>query len=195
MRLRLDVLGVDADVADVRIGERDDLPGVRGIGEDLLVAGHRGVEHDLADGHARGADRAAAEHRAVGEREHGRHRRREQRGGGGDVGVRGVHGGRRRNGEGAHRHETFPAHPFNSTAKRLVRQTREEASIDHLIGAGEKVAGHRETYRTRRLLVDDQLEFHRLLDGEVCRPSLLSVSCRRSRPRAGTGRHSWRRSS
>ena len=41
---------VDADVADVRIGQRDDLPCVRRIGQDLLVAGHRGVEHDLADG-------------------------------------------------------------------------------------------------------------------------------------------------
>ena len=47
---RLGILGVGADVADVRIGERDDLAGVGGIGEDLLVAGHRGVEDHLADG-------------------------------------------------------------------------------------------------------------------------------------------------
>ena len=80
MRLRLGVLGVDADVADVRIGERDDLAGVRRIGEDLLVAGHRGVEHDLADGLAERADRAAAEHRAVGEREDRRRARGEERG-------------------------------------------------------------------------------------------------------------------
>ena len=45
----LDVLVVDADIADVREGEGDDLPGVGGIGEDLLVAGHGGVEADLAD--------------------------------------------------------------------------------------------------------------------------------------------------
>ncbi len=60
---RLDVLRVHADVADVRIRERDDLAGVGGIGEDLLVAGHRRVEHDFADGVARGADRATAERR------------------------------------------------------------------------------------------------------------------------------------
>ena len=66
-RPRLGVLGVDADVADVRIGQRDDLPGVGRIGQDLLVAGHRGVEHDLAGGVARRADRAAAEDRAVGQ--------------------------------------------------------------------------------------------------------------------------------
>ena len=50
---RLGVLGVDAGVADVRIGQRDDLPAVRGIGEDFLIAGHRGVEHHLAHGGAR----------------------------------------------------------------------------------------------------------------------------------------------
>ena len=45
----LDVLGVGADIADMREGEGDDLPGIGGIGHDLLVAGHRGVEADLAD--------------------------------------------------------------------------------------------------------------------------------------------------
>ena len=45
---RLLVLGVHAGVADVRVGQRDDLPAVGGIGEDLLVAGHGGVEHHLA---------------------------------------------------------------------------------------------------------------------------------------------------
>ena len=66
---RFDVLGVDADVADVRVGERDDLARVRRIGQDLLVAGHRRVEDDLADREPGRADRHAAEHRAVGERE------------------------------------------------------------------------------------------------------------------------------
>ena len=66
----LEVGGVDAVVADVRVGERDDLPGVRRVGDDLLVAGQRRVEHDLAAGDpARrlGADRLALEHRPVGE--------------------------------------------------------------------------------------------------------------------------------
>ena len=51
--LRFGILAIHADVADVRIGQRDDLALVRRIGEDLLVAGHRGVEHDFADGACR----------------------------------------------------------------------------------------------------------------------------------------------
>ena len=62
---------VDAVVADVRVGEGDDLPGVGRVGDDLLVAGQHGVEHDLAGGDPAGvgADRLALEHRAVGEHE------------------------------------------------------------------------------------------------------------------------------
>ncbi len=95
---RLDVLGIHADVADVRVGERDDLPGVRRIGEDLLVARHRRVEHDFADGVAGGADRRAAKHRAVGKRENRRHSGLDpgQRGGSGGLdGGRGGHDGSR----------------------------------------------------------------------------------------------------
>ena len=54
-----DVLGVDAVVADVRIGQRDDLPAVARVGQDFLVAGERGVEHHLADRRAGRADRRA----------------------------------------------------------------------------------------------------------------------------------------
>ena len=46
----LDVLPVDAVVADQRVGHRDDLPLVGRIGQDLLVAGHRRVEDDFAFG-------------------------------------------------------------------------------------------------------------------------------------------------
>jgi hypothetical protein len=53
----------------MRIGQRDDLPAVRGIGEDLLVAGHRRVEYDFADRSAGSADRTAMKYRAVGEDE------------------------------------------------------------------------------------------------------------------------------
>ncbi|MGY4482600.1 hypothetical protein ACVWWR_001791 [Bradyrhizobium sp. LM3.2] len=63
---RLDVVVVGADVADMRKGEGDELAGIGGIGEDLLVAGHRGVEADLADGLAFGPETKAFEHRAVG---------------------------------------------------------------------------------------------------------------------------------
>src|SRR5260370_22010856 len=37
-----------AEVADVRVGEADDLPGVTGVGEDFLVAGEAGVENDFS---------------------------------------------------------------------------------------------------------------------------------------------------
>ena len=61
----LDVLGIDAVVADLRVGHRDDLAAVAGIGEDLLVAGHRRVEADFAVDFAIGADRSAGEDGAV----------------------------------------------------------------------------------------------------------------------------------
>ncbi len=44
----LNVFVVDAGVADVRISERNDLPGVRRIRQDFLVTGHGSVENDLA---------------------------------------------------------------------------------------------------------------------------------------------------
>ena len=68
---RLLVVRVAADVADVRIGERHDLPAVRRIGEDFLIAGQGGVEHHLADAVAAGADGGAVQQRAVGEGEKG----------------------------------------------------------------------------------------------------------------------------
>ena len=48
---RLVVGGVDPVVADVGIGEGDDLAGVGRVGDDLLVAGEHGVEHRFAGGH------------------------------------------------------------------------------------------------------------------------------------------------
>ena len=66
---RLDILVVGADIADMREGEGDELPGIGGIGEDLLIAGHRGVEADFTDGLAFGAETEAFEHRAIGEHE------------------------------------------------------------------------------------------------------------------------------
>ena len=64
----------DPVVADVGVGEADDLPGVAGVGDDLLVAGEGGVEHHLAGGHATvrlGADGLALEDGAVGQHELG----------------------------------------------------------------------------------------------------------------------------
>ena len=70
----LDVLGVGADVADMREGEGDDLAGIGRVGQRLLVAGHAGVEADLAHGRGRSgmrAEAAAPEHRSIGQHERG----------------------------------------------------------------------------------------------------------------------------
>jgi hypothetical protein len=65
---RLEIVGVRADVTDVRIRQRDDLPEVRRVRQDLLIARHGGVENDLAERAAFGTDRDALEHRAIFER-------------------------------------------------------------------------------------------------------------------------------
>ena len=62
---RLDVLLVHADIADVREGERHDLPRIGGVRQDLLVAGHRGIEADLAVADAWVAEAETLDHRAV----------------------------------------------------------------------------------------------------------------------------------
>ena len=66
MRLAaFDVFGVDAVVADLGVGHRDDLTAVARIGEDFLIAGHRRVEADFAVDFACGAERGSGEDRAV----------------------------------------------------------------------------------------------------------------------------------
>ena len=77
---RLDVLGVGADIADMGEGEGDDLPGIRRVGQDLLIAGHGGVEAHLADGDAGRARALALDHGAVGEHEQRRWRAPRPRG-------------------------------------------------------------------------------------------------------------------
>lgn len=59
------VAPVDADIADVRVGQGDDLLAIGRVGQDLLIAGDRSVEHDLATGMALGADGFALEQTAV----------------------------------------------------------------------------------------------------------------------------------
>ena len=59
------VLGIGPGVADVGIGERDDLARVGGIAEDFLVAGHGGVEHHLAHRLPRNANGLPVEQRAI----------------------------------------------------------------------------------------------------------------------------------
>ena len=63
---RFHILGIHADVADMRACQRDDLLAVGRVGEDFLVTGHRGVEHHLADAAARSPDGNAAKHRTIG---------------------------------------------------------------------------------------------------------------------------------
>ena len=55
---RLEIVGRDAVVADERVRQRDQLPGVGGIGQDLLIAGHAGIEDDFADRRSRRAPKA-----------------------------------------------------------------------------------------------------------------------------------------
>ena len=45
------VVDAGAVIADLRIGEDDDLAGIGGIGEDFLVAGQRGMEDHFARAH------------------------------------------------------------------------------------------------------------------------------------------------
>ena len=69
---RLEVAGVHPVVADVRVGERDDLAGVGGIGDHLLIARQDGVEHHFTAGHPTGrfgADELAFEDASIGEDE------------------------------------------------------------------------------------------------------------------------------
>jgi hypothetical protein len=66
MRSGLDVDRIAAGVADVRIGQRDDLLRVGRIGEDFLIAGQRGVEHHFAGRRALDANACAVEQAAVG---------------------------------------------------------------------------------------------------------------------------------
>ena len=67
----LQVFVVGAGIADMRKGEGDDLAGIRGVGEDFLVAGHCGVETDLAIGGPGLTDAESFEDGAVGQHEEG----------------------------------------------------------------------------------------------------------------------------
>src|SRR5262249_48780942 len=66
---RLAVFGVDAVVADLRVGHADDLALVRGVGEHLLIARQAGVENHLAERLALGPERPSAVDGAVLQRQ------------------------------------------------------------------------------------------------------------------------------
>ena len=65
------IFAVGAGVADMRIGEGNDLLGIRGVGENFLIAAHRSVEHHLARSGAVMADRSAVKHAAVCQHKNG----------------------------------------------------------------------------------------------------------------------------
>ena len=62
---RLHVLGVRAGIANMRVGQGDDLAAVRGIRQDLLVSGHRRIENDFTDGLAVSTNGSAFENGAI----------------------------------------------------------------------------------------------------------------------------------
>jgi hypothetical protein len=62
---------VDAVVADVGIGEGNNLTGVGRIRQDFLVAGQSGIEYDFANAAAAGAYAFAPKYRSVGESKQG----------------------------------------------------------------------------------------------------------------------------
>jgi hypothetical protein len=68
---RFFVVKIGADIADVRIGEADDLPGVTGIGENFLVTGEAGIENDFAAAARDGAGSAAVKEAPVFQSESG----------------------------------------------------------------------------------------------------------------------------
>ena len=73
---RLLVLRIGPDVADLGIRHADDLAGVGGVGQDLLVAGHPGVEDDFARALALRPERLTTKYGSVGQRQVGAHRHR-----------------------------------------------------------------------------------------------------------------------
>src|SRR6266516_7789650 len=58
---RLAVLGVGPVIPLVGVGHGDDLAGVGGVGQHLLITGHRRVEHGLAEGLSGGAEAGPTE--------------------------------------------------------------------------------------------------------------------------------------
>ncbi|MGC3980833.1 MAG: hypothetical protein QM808_06215 [Steroidobacteraceae bacterium] len=59
---RIRVFVVDADIADMREGESNDLPRVARVGHHFLISGHGGVEADFADCLADGAEALAPDY-------------------------------------------------------------------------------------------------------------------------------------
>jgi hypothetical protein len=63
------VIEIRADIADVGIGQANDLARIAGIGENFLVTGEAGIENDFAAAARDRAGRAAVKYAPVFERE------------------------------------------------------------------------------------------------------------------------------
>ena len=59
------VVAVGAGIADVWVGESDDLPAIGWIRQDFLITGHRSIEDYFADSLAIGTDRCAVKNGAI----------------------------------------------------------------------------------------------------------------------------------
>src|SRR5690606_4428293 len=59
------ILAVGAGIADMRISESHHLLGIRGVGENLLIAGHGGIENHLAGGQSFGTNGGTSEQAAI----------------------------------------------------------------------------------------------------------------------------------
>ena len=68
---RFDIFLIGTDIADMREGEGDDLPGIGRIGQGFLIAGHARVEADLGDGLALGPEAAAPKDAAISQHQAG----------------------------------------------------------------------------------------------------------------------------
>ena len=61
------IVRIDTGVAQLGVGESDQLPRITGIGHHLLISGHSRVENNLTHHAASGSTRQARKHRSVGE--------------------------------------------------------------------------------------------------------------------------------
>jgi hypothetical protein len=68
---RFFVVKIGADIADVGIGQADDLTGVAGVGENFLITGEAGIENDFAAAARNRARRAAVKSAPVFQSESG----------------------------------------------------------------------------------------------------------------------------
>jgi hypothetical protein len=66
---RFFVVKIRTDIADVRIGQADDLPGITGVGENFLVSSEAGIKNDFAAAARNRAGRAAVKYAPVFQRE------------------------------------------------------------------------------------------------------------------------------